>query len=1506
MNRNFSFLILLLLCLVSFNGFATHSAGMDLTYKCIGGNQYEFTMKLIRFCGGVNVPNEYYLNVTSSQCGLTKRTILNRVGPGTDITPTCVGVSTNCDDPNSTIQGYEQHIFKGIVTLNTPCRDWKAVVCDHARNNDISTLSNPGSSSLCVYALINNQQAACNNSPTFSNNPNAFVCVNNNLCFNNVVTDADGDNLVFELTKPLKCTQAGGCYSNNYVNYSQLTPVTYASNSLSYTDPFQFAPPIQLDPVSGNFCILPTGIEKTVMAMKVSEYRNGVLIGEVIRDIQVVVFNCSNSVPQLGGINSLNNTNTDTVAEVGQQLSFQIPSYDPDMQALNMSYSNLPGNSTLTINQVGTFPVGNFNWTPALGDTGLFCFNVAVNDLSAGNCDYFSTASKSFCIRVVDCANSNLTLNIPDTLCTNAAVFNLSTSPVVGSYNWSGAGVVNSVTGEYNAALVQTATDTIRLISTYGICVKEYQHVVRISQAPPLNVQASSLIACNGKEIQLSANQVPIGNEGPYYGYTWAPAAVLNNPNIVNPTAIISAPTTFYVTITDLSNGCSRTGSIFIDFSTNAPIVNAANTDTLCTGGTIVLGGSPTASGGTFPYTYEWSPASNLTSDVLPNPTLFNAVNGWINVYVVDANGCKGSDSVYIRVKAGFSADASLGSDTVCTGGSIVLGGNPQNIGGTAPYYFNWAPPTYLNNTAIYNPIYSASGAVAHYTTYQLLVVDAEGCIDIDSVTVHYDPNAVRASAGASDTVCTGGSIQLGGNPTAIGGLAPFNYVWTPNQFINFASTASPIVFPPTSMEYVVKVTDANNCSDLDTVFVRKTTGPIADAGPDSVCTGGTIYVGGNPTASLGVAPYTYTWIPNQYIDVSNSASNPAVFPPSSQYYVVSVTDAEGCSDLDSTYVTVFPGPDADAGGQSDLCTSGSVQLGGVPSASNGIAPYTYDWNYGGLLNDSTIANPITINVFDSVHFVLQVTDARGCIDIDSAFVVYYFKAPIVDAGFGEDTLCSSGQIMLGGNPTVYNGTPPYVFEWTPTSTLTNSTIANPVSFATSTTTYQLVVTDSNNCTGLDFITVIFNPNGPTADAGFGEDTICSGGTVMLGGNPTAIGGIAPITYLWTPNYALTSNTSANPLSYTHTDTLYVLMVRDSEGCSDLDSVFVDFNPNGPNANAGGINDSLCTGGTLILGGNPTAANGVAPYVYLWTPSTGLSSTSISNPFTTLASDQQYVLFIEDAIGCRDIDSVFVSFGGPIADAGLDTLCIINKQVIGGDPTAQGGQAPYLYNWAPNYYLSDNSIANPLTETPVDTTYVLTVVDAAGCIDMDSTYLIHHDLEASFIPVLDDIIAPADVYFENTSTYDALVVSPSYVWDFGDSTTLSILENPTHTYLSGGYTTITLVAFSDETKLCSDTFAYTVLIYPPAQIIVPNVITPNGDGLNDVFEVQDEGIDVFNCIIYNRWGTEVYRFDELDNKWDGRNYSGTPMPEGTYFYMIEATGHDRKELSLKGAFALLR
>jgi len=302
--------------LISFEAFSSHAAGMDISYECISqgtsSNIYKITLKFYRDCEGVSAPSSHPLNYSSS-CGSSSAT-LYQVGSAVDINPNCISY---CNGGSGF--GVEQYTYETTITL-AHCSDWVLSVCESSRNGSINTINNPGLQDLCVQATINNT-TYCNNSPTFSQYPTPFICVGGFYCYNNGAIEVDGDSLVYSLITPLNSSTGGT------VNY---TPPYSATNPVGGGSSF--------DPITGNLCVTPPSIISGVLAIKVSEYRNGILIGSIIRDIQINVFNCGAiTPPTLSGIDTstvvnINNVNTYTVELCPsglQNINFDINTINP-------------------------------------------------------------------------------------------------------------------------------------------------------------------------------------------------------------------------------------------------------------------------------------------------------------------------------------------------------------------------------------------------------------------------------------------------------------------------------------------------------------------------------------------------------------------------------------------------------------------------------------------------------------------------------------------------------------------------------------------------------------------------------------------------------------------------------------------------------------------------------------------------------------------------------------------------------------------------------------------------------------------------------------------------------------------------------------------------------------------------------------------------------------------------------------------------------------------------
>jgi gliding motility-associated-like protein len=142
-----------------------------------------------------------------------------------------------------------------------------------------------------------------------------------------------------------------------------------------------------------------------------------------------------------------------------------------------------------------------------------------------------------------------------------------------------------------------------------------------------------------------------------------------------------------------------------------------------------------------------------------------------------------------------------------------------------------------------------------------------------------------------------------------------------------------------------------------------------------------------------------------------------------------------------------------------------------------------------------------------------------------------------------------------------------------------------------------------------------------------------------------------------------------------------------------------------------------------------------------------------------------------------------------------------------------------------------------------------------------------------------------------------------YIWDF-DNGTGSVLTNPSTMYGINGTYVITLIAYNNS-PACADTAVITIEVYDQATMIVPNVFTPNGDGRNDFFKVISTGLRTLEGSMYNRWGKKVADWSgDANAGWDGK-INGKEAEDGTYYYVIKATGMDDKEYNAHGYVQLL-
>jgi|GEM_PF-6717550 len=356
---------------------ASHFMGGDITYVCIGPNQYSIVAKLFRDCNGISLGNTINVNVSSPNCNYNQSVQLSNLNGATNsyITPLCDPSQDACTN-NSGVYGVEQYFYRGIVTL-PPCVNGNDFVISWntcCRNGAITTLTNSGSNWL--YANLNNTLSQCNSSPAFNFEPTVYLCLGQENHFNNGVTDIDGDDLVFSLTPCLETATTPVSY---VAGFSGVNPLTTSS--------------ISIDPQTGQIDLVPTALEVAVICILVEEYRSNIKIGETIRDLQFAVVDCgANDLPIMSGFNGTASTNGSTGSYsytgcVGEEIELSLASFDAQGQPLTASQTiimdwgiGISNASYIIDDTTSTLPSATFRWIPSAADVGTNFFTVSIKD----------------------------------------------------------------------------------------------------------------------------------------------------------------------------------------------------------------------------------------------------------------------------------------------------------------------------------------------------------------------------------------------------------------------------------------------------------------------------------------------------------------------------------------------------------------------------------------------------------------------------------------------------------------------------------------------------------------------------------------------------------------------------------------------------------------------------------------------------------------------------------------------------------------------------------------------------------------------------------------------------------------------------------------------------------------------------------------------------------------------------------------------------------------------
>jgi gliding motility-associated-like protein len=371
-------------------------------------------------------------------------------------------------------------------------------------------------------------------------------------------------------------------------------------------------------------------------------------------------------------------------------------------------------------------------------------------------------------------------------------------------------------------------------------------------------------------------------------------------------------------------------------------------------------------------------------------------------------------------------------------------------------------------------------------------------------------------------------------------------------------------------------------------------------------------------------------------------------------------------------------------------------------------------------------------------------------------------------------------------------------------------------------------------------------------------------------------GSAAPYNVSWNTNPVQTGLTATNLAPGN-----YVASITDAGSCVSTFPVTIGLTNNltiTANASA-----SICSG----AGFTPTVTSTATGYS--WSPTTGVSNPSIANPVLTPTGTTIYT--VTGTLGTCTASATFtLTVNPPIAlTVHSDTTICLGASFNAN--TQSNGTA---YSWTPTTGVSNPSIANPILSPQSTTTYTLTA--------SDGTCSTGRSFTAAVVPAV-FVQAGSDVtIIEGGSTQlQATTGAGSYVWTPPAGLSSNTILNPVASPVTS--TTYTLTVTTPAGCQASDDITVTVVPYCVKPM---EAITPNGDGINERWIVTTGACaKTVRAKVYNRYGNLVYESGNYQNDWEG-TYKGKPVPDGTYYFVLEFSLLDGRKVPLNGNVTILR
>lgn len=1048
-----------------------------------------------------------------------------------------------------------------------------------------------------------------------------------------------------------------------------------------------------------------------------------------------------------------------------------------------------------------------------------------------------------------------------------------------------GPTIGNLSAGTIQVTILDASTPPLGLTETFTI--PEADGIPKVEMGPDL------IFPCDKTSIGLEPIAV---SEGPAYSYQWTTL----NGEFVGPTTnrlvAVNRPGSYYLAVTNDTLLCTVRDTITI-LPPETPVADAgADASFNCQTDLLTIGGTNTTLGDTV--RYQWIKVSGEGIIMPGTDTLTTADVDGPGIFVLEVTysttGCSATDTVEVLDnQVEVFADAGEDIPTGCDGSIVLLDGSAS--GNTVPVEYEWYD---LSGNLLSTGVTTTVTAVG---TIVLVVTDpVSTCSATDTVEVIPNEDFIPLELADRDSItCLESEIEL---VPDLDTTLNFDFQWAAQDGGQFQAGTETLLTPTAVRpgKYLLEVTNTEtNCVSRDSVIVELDTMPpqVQIAAPQELtCTNETVQV--DASGTQGTEPFTFSWSTPDG-NILQDFMDGTIEVDSAGTYEVEVTAANGCVSSDSVQVVRGQLPPELLPQEFDSldCITEQTTLSTQVNPPN--PDYQISWTKDGFPIPG--AEDITLSdVGEGGVYVLTVLDtATGCTSTAVFEVQQDVAPPEVPLNPMEMLNCNQNTALLG-QPAAG---PEFSYQWNvlvPGEAPADPT-APQIEVGTA-GTYQLVVTDnSNGCTDSAQVEVQADFAEPVAVIGEIPFLDCQTDTVVL--DAALSGPAGQLIGNWTALQGQSLFSSGNPLvaSAVQVGDYQLSLENTVNGCTTDTVITVDGNTDLPTADAGFDVEVPCVpdDGQLL---NGSASSQGPEFSYTWSAAGGeaIQGETTLNP--TIFGPGTYTLTVLDETNnCSSTDEVQVVLDGslPQAEAGENSaICEDGAMLVGNDTngassglwttasTAQIDMPDQAATFATGLREGDNLFIWSLS-TDACTDYSqdsVTVTLEAAPAAQDDFFELAEGMLMSELDVVGNDIFTSDAWSLTISQQPLLgqidtVANGQVRYSVGEG----VFGEDAFSYV---------ICSTNCPDLCDSARVQVFIPVDPDYEgpEVPNAITPNGDGLNDmlIFE-QLENPERFpdnEIVIFNRWGSPVYTASPYMNDWQGTTDNGNELPQGTYYYIL--------------------